>query len=280
MAAAPVKLHVTEAGSGSPALVFLHYMGGSGRTWTEVIDRLSGAQRCIAPDLRGWGASPQDCDQFGLEAMADDVAAMIEDLGLAEYVLVGHSMGGKISQMLAGRRPPGLVGLVLVAPAPPTPLNVPAESRQVALERYQSREGMREVFPILAERPLSPEVRERVIADTLGAAHGAKQAWFESGMDLDITAAAAATEAPTLVIVGTADQVETEASLRREFGRHLPHATFQILQGVGHLAPLEAPDEVADMVGEICRSFAENRRSVSRSFLEVGCRSDRWRIRQ
>ncbi len=273
MAAAPVKLHVTEAGSGSPALVFLHYMGGSGRTWTEVIDRLSGAQRCIAPDLRGWGASPQDCDQFGLEAMADDVAAMIEDLGLAEYVLVGHSMGGKISQMLAGRRPPGLVGLVLVAPAPPTPLNVPAESRQVALERYQSREGMREVFPILAERPLSPEVRERVIADTLGAAHGAKQAWFESGMDLDITAAAAATEAPTLVIVGTADQVETEASLRREFGRHLPHATFQVLQGVGHLAPLEAPDEVADTVGEICRSFAENRRSVSRPFLEVGCRA-------
>ncbi len=273
MAAAPVKLHVTEAGSGSPALVFIHYMGGSGRTWTEVIDRLSGAHRCIAPDLRGWGASPRDCDQFGLEAMADDVAAMIEDFGLAEYVLVGHSMGGKISQMLAGRRPPGLVGLVLVAPAPPTPLNVPSESRQVALERYQSREGMREVFPILAERPLSPEVRERVIADTLGAAHGAKQAWFESGMDLDITAAAAATEAPTLVIVGTADQVETEASLRREFGRHLPHATFQVLQGVGHLAPLEAPDEVADMVGEICRSFAENRRSVSRSFLEVGCRA-------
>ncbi len=248
MAEEPVRLHVTEAGSGSPALVFLHYMGGSGRTWTEVIDRLSGAQRCIASDLRGWGASPQDCSQFGLEAMADDVAAMVEDLGLAEYVLIGHSMGGKISQMLAGRRPPGLFGLVLVAPAPPTPLNVPAAFRQVALERYQSFGGMQEVFPILTERPLSPEIRAMVIADTLGAALGAKRGWFEPGMDLDITAAVAAIEAPTLVMVGMADQVETEASLRRAFGSHLQHAKFHILQGVGHLAPLEAPDEVADTI--------------------------------
>ncbi len=248
MTGSPLKLHVTDSGRGNPTLVFLHYMGGSGRTWAAVIDLLAVTHRCVAPDLRGWGSSPKDADTYGLEAMADDIAALITDLGLTEYVLVGHSMGGKISQMLAGSRPPGLVGLVLVAPAPPTSLVVPAEFRQASLARYQSRDGMQEVFPILAERPLAPEVRERVIADTLGGALAAKQAWFESGMDLDITPAAAAIEVPTLIIVGSADQVETEASLRREIGQHVPQAAFESLPGIGHLALLEAPDEVADAI--------------------------------
>ena len=248
MTPSPLRLHVTEAGSGSPTLVFLHYMGGSGQTWSSVIDRLSAAHRCIAPDLRGWGTSPRDADTYGLEAMAEDIAALVTDLGLTEYVLVGHSMGGKISQMLAGRRPAGLIGMVLVAPAPPTPLIVSSEFRRAALERYQSRDGMEEVFLILTERPLALEVRERVIADTLAGAPAAKQSWFEEGMELDISKAAAAIEIRTLVIVGAADQVETEASLRREVGQYVPQAVFEILPHVGHLSPLEAPDEVADAI--------------------------------
>ena len=248
MIPAPLKLHVTEAGSGSPALIFLHYMGGSGRTWVSVIERLSAAHRCVAPDLRGWGSSPRDSEAYGLETMAEDIAALVIDFDLAEYVLVGHSMGGKISQILAGRRPAGLEGIVLVAPAPPTPLTVSSEFRREALERYQSRDRMQEVFPILTERPLTPEIREQVIADTLAGVLAAKQSWFGEGMELDITEAASAIEVPTLVIVGGADQVETETSLRREFERYVPQAVFKILPGVGHLSPLEAPDEVADAI--------------------------------
>ena len=53
--------------------------------------------------------------------MADDVEVVTQRLSLNRFILVGHSMGGKVAQIVAGRRRTGLMGLVLVAPAPPTP---------------------------------------------------------------------------------------------------------------------------------------------------------------
>src|SRR5271156_3882392 len=50
-----LEIHAEEVGEGSPALVFIHYWGGSRRTWSEVIARLSDRFRCVAMDLRGWG---------------------------------------------------------------------------------------------------------------------------------------------------------------------------------------------------------------------------------
>jgi len=47
-------IHITESGSGEPTCVFLHYWGGSGRTWDDVIDRIGERARCFAVDHRGW----------------------------------------------------------------------------------------------------------------------------------------------------------------------------------------------------------------------------------
>jgi pimeloyl-ACP methyl ester carboxylesterase len=50
-----LDFHVRDVGDKQPALVFLHYWGGTGRTWNLVIRELAGRHRCVAPDLRGWG---------------------------------------------------------------------------------------------------------------------------------------------------------------------------------------------------------------------------------
>jgi 3-oxoadipate enol-lactonase len=68
--------------------------------------------------------------------------AVVASLGVERYVVVGHSMGGKVGQFFAGRWPPGLAGLVLVAPAPPTPMPVPADVRVGMLSSYLSRKGV------------------------------------------------------------------------------------------------------------------------------------------
>jgi pimeloyl-ACP methyl ester carboxylesterase len=49
----------------------------------------------------------------------------------------------------------------------------------------------------------------------------------------------------TLFVIGDRDRVEHESALRQAFGRFLPHATFRVLAGVGHLSPLERPGELA-----------------------------------
>jgi len=94
-------IQVAETGDGDPALVFLHYWGGSSRTWQDVIDRLGGRPRSIALDQRGWGGSVATDGRYDLSAMADDAETAARTLGLSRYVLVGHSMGGKVAQALA-----------------------------------------------------------------------------------------------------------------------------------------------------------------------------------
>lgn len=100
-----LEIYADVEGEGSLALVFIHYWGGSRRTWSEVIARLSDGFRCIAVDLRGWGKSGRHTDDYSLFAQADDVESVIGALNLKDYVLVGHSMGGKIAQIRpAGNR--------------------------------------------------------------------------------------------------------------------------------------------------------------------------------
>jgi 3-oxoadipate enol-lactonase len=237
-------IRVEESGAGEPALIFLHYWGGSSRTWRGVIDRLDGRRRCIALDQRGWGASTAMDGRYDLPAMADDVEAVTRHLGLGRYALVGHSMGGKVAQIVAARRPKELVGLVLIAPAPPMP--VPEAVRAGMLQSYGSREGVQRALAVLGGESLSSELREQVIEDTLRGAPEAKRTWTERGMIQDITAGLDAVKLPVIVVVGDRDQVEHEAALREIFARFLPQTRFRVLRGIEHLSPLEAPDALAD----------------------------------
>ena len=243
-----IKLHVAQKGDGRVAIVFLHYWGGSGRTWSAVIDRLSGQYRCVAVDLRGWGKSEHTASDFSLAIQASDVEAVIAQLGLTDFVLVGHSMGGKIAQIVASRRPAGLRALVLVAPAPPTPVLISDEEKQQRLAGYRSEDGVEMVLGILAQRTLSEAIRRQVVEDTLGGQEEAKEAWVGQNMAIDISVAASTIQVPVDVIVGNADKVETEALLRKEVPRFIRNVRFHILDGVGHLSPLEAPDEIASIV--------------------------------
>lgn len=240
-----LDFNVRDIGSKEPALVFIHYWGGTGRTWDRVAKPLSERHCCVALDLRGWGGSDKNADKYDLHTQADDVAAIIQSLGLSQYILVGQSMGGKIAQILGSRRPVGLKTIVLVAPAPPTPMAASKEQRDAMLDSYQSAAGVDIALSILTEKQLSPEMRKQVAEDTLGGAPAAKSAWTQQGMTLDISHLVGNINVPTTVIVGDADKVEHEEVLRRELEGRIKGTEFIILPGVGHVSPLEAPVELA-----------------------------------
>lgn len=255
------ELRINEYDGHESALIFLHYWGGSKRTWRPLIEKLERGTRCVTIDQRGWGESRVSDGRFDLEVMAADVEAVVSNLGIQRYVLVGHSMGGKVAQIVAKRQPSGLVGLILVAPAPPTPMPVPKAQRAAMLSQYQSREGAQQALSILAGSTLPPDVRNQVIEDPLRGASDAKRAWTDHGMIQDISANLDQVTVPVNVIVGSNDQVESELALRESFNRFLPQATFQILDGVGHLLPLEAPAKLAatcnDMISHISSGEVE-----------------------
>ena len=240
------ELIVNEAGSGEPTLIFLHYWGGSARTWTPVIERLPASVRAIAINQRGWGGSRVVDGRFGLEALADDVAAVVAALRIDRYVVVGHSMGGKVAQILALRKPHGLSGLVLVAPAPPEPMTVPEDVRAGMLASYQSRQGVVETLQVLCGATLAEAHREQVIEDTLRGAPEARRIWPEHGMTSDIGFTREELRLPLEILVGDHDRVERPSVLRPLFSRLLPHAAFTVVPNAGHLLPLEAPQALAD----------------------------------
>lgn len=244
-----LELHVEQRGAGGPALVFLHYWGGSSRTWQHVIDALSPDCRTVAIDQRGWGKSAAPEVGYALSDLADDVLAVVDALELESYILVGHSMGGKAAQLAASRRPRGLTGVVLVAPSPPTPLAISLDARQGMVHAYDSRESIvATVQQVLAPGGLSDRDLDTVVADSLAGASPAKAAWPLATSQEDITAAVPLIDVPVIVISGEDDRVDPPEVLRRELLPRIPLARLVVLRGRGHLLPLEAPADLTNII--------------------------------
>jgi pimeloyl-ACP methyl ester carboxylesterase len=255
VAANGIEINVREQGAGPTTLVFLHYWGGSSRTWSGVTADLAKDFRTVATDHRGWGDSDSPPHGYRIADLSDDALGVIEALDLKNYVLVGHSMGGKTAQLLASRRPAGLKGLVLVAPSPPAPPPIPKEQLDAMTHAYDQRESVEFTLDnVLTGSRLSAELREQVIEDSLRGAPQAKIAWPQVALLEDI-GNVASINVPTLIIAGERDKVDPPAVLEREVLARIPGARMITLPAVGHLSPLEAPRALAREIREFAKSL-------------------------
>ena len=218
-----IQISVEEQGDGDVALVFLHYWGGSSHTWKHVTAALAKSYRAIAIDHRGWGESDAPATGYALSDLTDDAEGVIRALDPKRYVLVGHSMGGKVAQLLASTRPDGLAGLVLVASAPPTPLAFPASAREMMANAYSTRETVEATIDqVLAGKPLDPVDRAQVIADSLHGAPQAKTARPAASSQEDISEAVGTINVPTVVVSGGLDRVDESRPSKLNFSRIFP----------------------------------------------------------
>jgi pimeloyl-ACP methyl ester carboxylesterase len=232
-----------------PTLVFLHYWGGSARSWQPVVTRLPG-RSTLSIDFRGWSRSSDLPGPYTLDQLAQDTLAVIQAAGLTEYVLVGHSMGGKVAQLVAGTHPKGLVGLVLVGPGPARPAAEITPEYQAGLSHaYDSDElvaGARD--NILTATALTEELKAQVVSDSLSGSPDARSEWPLHGIAEDITGHTRQIDVPVLVIAGEHDRVEPVGVLRQNLMPYLADAQLVVIPATGHLVPLEAPDGLAQAI--------------------------------
>ncbi len=121
---------------------------------------------------------------------------------------------------------------------------------------YDSRETIGHALQhVLTYRPLSGDLREQVITDSLAAGDEARLAWPTQGITEDITAAAQAIEVPVHVLAGRHDQVEPPALLQANLLPVIPGARMTVIEGTGHLSPLETPGQVADLLNQMAASL-------------------------
>lgn len=246
--AGELSLNTLETGVGEPALLFLHYWGGSARTWKAVTSQLATDFRCIAYDQRGWGESDAPPQGYSIRDLALDAKHIIEVLQLNRYCLVGHSMGGKVAQLLASQRPAGLEGLILVAPAPPTPQNIPEFARAAQLHAYDNRENALQALAFLTAFPPSDDIREQIISDNFAGSSQAKLAWPTSSAYEDISAEVKNIAVPTLILAGDQDRQDPVEQHEREVLPRIPGANLKVIRKSGHLLPIEQPNQVADAI--------------------------------
>lgn len=109
------RLFYTDDGSGAP-LLLVHGWGADSHQWVHHLPELTTEHRVIAPDLRGHGYSTAPPSGNTPAAMAEDLAALLDRLGVAECVAVGHSMGAVVASHLAVEHPRLVRALVAVDP--------------------------------------------------------------------------------------------------------------------------------------------------------------------
>lgn len=104
---------------GAPTVVLLHgFMASGGLNWFRTFDELSREFHVVAPDLRGHARGIRSRRHVRLADCADDVAALVDELGVGKVIVAGYSMGGPVAQLLWHRHPDKVAGLVLCATAP------------------------------------------------------------------------------------------------------------------------------------------------------------------
>jgi pimeloyl-ACP methyl ester carboxylesterase len=255
-----LDLNVEDRGnSGGLPLVFLHSWAGSSRSWKYVAAALPNHLRPIAIDQRGWGQSDSPSQGFQLADLASDAKEVVKALKLDRYVLVGHSMGGKVAQFIASERPEKLVGLILVAPAMPGPMHRPLEARQGMVGIMNSAPLIQQTIDnTLTSKRLSAELIAQVIEDALGGSPEAKRAWPMSTSQEDIRERVSRIEVPTLVIANELDKVDPVSELRAELLPRIPHAKMEIIPATGHLSPLESPIELAKIIARFSEKLGQD----------------------
>lgn len=232
----------------APVLLLVHGTASSARSWDLLVPLLTGAYRVIRVDLLGHGrsAKPEDAD-YEVPAHARRVGEVLDRLGLAEAVVVGHSTGGMVATSLAEQRP-GLVTALALIDTGPSREVFTGEEIPVGPEQWPhlSDEQLRAAMAHAFSRPgfripqfLVDELRGLTF-HSLTATMGATRTYLARRA---IPERLAAVGKPLLVIFGAADRRWRPESA--DDYRTIAGGRVVMLPAVGHSPMLEDPEATA-----------------------------------
>ena len=242
------SLAVLDQGSG-PTLLFLHGFPLDGSMWNAQREAFSDRYRVVVPDLRGFGASDATDGLATMEQLADDVARLLDALGIATpVILAGLSMGGYVAWQFWRRHPERLRALLLCN------TRALADAPEIARGRLQTAEAVLAQGPQIMAEPMlrrlfAPEtwqaMPERVEAMRRIIHHasprGVAAALRGMAERPDVTDWLPEISVPTLLVGGEHDGISPPAEMR-EIAARMPHAEYREVPAAGHMAPYERPE--------------------------------------
>lgn len=245
-----IRLSVNDQGEG-PALLLVHGFPLDRSMWTGQIEDLSRDYRVIAPDLRGFGLSDVSQGTVLMEQYADDLAGLLDALGVHDGVtLCGLSMGGYVAWQFWRRHRSRLNGLILCDTRAEADTPDAASTRLESADRVLA-EGIGFLADGMMEKLLAPStLRDRPeIADAAKSVmlatprDGAAAAQRGMAARADSSDILSQIDEPTLVICGEHDAISTVDEMRG-IAQQIAGAVYVQIPNAGHMSPLENPQAV------------------------------------
>ena len=249
-----VSLNVIEQGAGPP-LLLVHGFPLDHTMWQAQIEELSRDARVMAPDLRGFGDSDGGGEVVLMEDFADDLAALLDVLGVAEpVVFCGLSMGGYIAWQFFLRHRARLRALILCDTRAAADAPMAAETRLSNARRVLEdgvgflAEGMLDKLFAAETRQQRPELVEATRRVMLAASpQGVAAALRGMAARQDASDLLPQIDVPALVVCGREDAVSTIEEMQG-IAQRLPQARFVEIAAAGHMSPVEQPQTVNSAV--------------------------------
>lgn len=234
--------------------MLLHSGVADRRMWHDLVPALARDHRVIAPDLRGFGDSQLPGGRY---ADADDVAALLDELGIAAATVVGSSLGGQIALELATAHHGRVSALVLLCSALQG-----AERTEAAVAFAEEEDRLLEAGDV--DGAVALNVRTWLGPDASDEARALVSEMQRHAFDVQLAAEAASPApepravavtpaeiaVPTVVITGGRDLDHFQA-VGRLLASEIPGAELVHLPWAGHLPALERPEAVRDLLVDV-----------------------------
>ncbi len=249
-----MTLHYESYGSGQRTLVFVHYFGGDSNSWKWVTKRLKRKFHIVTITLPGFGRTTP-LTEPSIYHFAKYINACLNDLELKDFILCGHSMGAKLvlyATQLRQKSAP--MGIVLVAPSPPTVEEMPQQEKERMLQHPNHQQAEQTVDRATCKR-LPVKRRQHAIDTQLAADPDTWSWWLQKGMTHSIADRIPGVVVPTYVICAKKDPVISMNTIFEEVLPHLHEPKLMQLGKCGHLIPLESPRKLARQLKKIARTL-------------------------
>jgi pimeloyl-ACP methyl ester carboxylesterase len=249
-----INIHYLRTGGHKPPLIALHGLTGSGACWIPLARALEGDYDVIMPDARGHGKSSALLHGYLYRDHARDVIGLIEALGLATPVLLGHSMGGMTAAVVASEAGTAIRGVIL---ADPTFLS-PRRQREVhgsdVVEQHRRLLSLNRGEALAQARLRHPHRSLEMVELITDARLQTQISAFEilAPPNPDYRKLVSAISVPVLLVIGDDGVVSLETA--RELQKLNQRLRYQRIPDVGHALPYDQPDNFAAVV----RSFLES----------------------
>ena len=256
--------HVEQGDPDGVPVILLHGLSDSHRSYEPVLEHLPHEIRAFALTTRGHGDADRPADGYDPSTLAADVAAFMDEKGLDEAVIVGHSAGTYTAQQLAVEHPGRVAGLVLIGAV----RSGPELAALLEMSRYDYTDPIdpafvREFQESTLRLPVPPEYLEMVVAESLKLPAHVWQAAVRGLVDHVAPTARGPIGAPTLLLWGELDEICPREDQER-LGETIP-AELIVYAGSGHAPHWERPEQAAgDIAAFSLRAPLRPRSAVAR----------------